>query len=416
MPERSGSNKKYRRTRDSVDTRDKDRLIIELNNKILLLEKELRLKQEDKIPQEIIERRMAEAALCESEEMLWVLVETTRAGIVLIRGDNYIYVNPMIEKALGYSKDELLSMNYWDIVHPDSQGLVRSRGHMRQQGLPVASSYEIKVLTKDGDSLWAEFSAAMIDYQGQPTIIATIFDITERKRAEEELKAAKAQAELYLDLMGHDINNMHQIALGYLELARDLHPGAGAGEFLDKPIEVLQRSTRLIRNVRKLQKLHDGVFRIEPVDVTKVLMDVQREYGAMPDRVVMLNLNDYEHCHVRANELLHDVFANLVSNAIKHTGDRADVSMGLDVVNDNGGRYCRVSVEDNGPGIPDDFKGVIFNRVLKGTSKAKGMGLGLYLVKSLVESYHGRVWVEDRVKGDYSKGAQFVVMLPANEM
>ena len=85
---------------------------------------------------------------------------------------------------------------------------------------------------------------------------------------------------------------------------------------------MLQRSARLIRNVRKLQKLHDGVFQIEAVDVREVLADVQREFGAVPDKTVTLNLNGCEHCHVRANELLHDVFANLVSNAIKHTGDQ----------------------------------------------------------------------------------------------
>lgn len=78
-----------------------------------------------------------------------------------------------------------------------------------------------------------------------------------------------------------------------------------------------------------------------------------------------------------------------MSNAIKHTGDRADINVGLETVDDNGGHYYRV--EDNGPGIPDDFKGVIFNRVQKGTKKAKGMGLGLYLVKSLVGSHGGRV-------------------------
>jgi signal transduction histidine kinase len=74
-----------------------------------------------------------------------------------------------------------------------------------------------------------------------------------------------------------------------------------------------------------------------------------------------------------------------------------------------------VSVEDNGRGIPDDFKRQIFNRMLKGTAKAKGMGLGLYLVRTLVNSYGGRVWVEDRVPGDHTKGAKFVVMLPAIE-
>jgi signal transduction histidine kinase len=113
-----------------------------------------------------------------------------------------------------------------------------------------------------------------------------------------------------------------------------------------------------------------------------------------------------------ANELLHDVFANLVSNAIKHTGDSANIVMTLDRLEDRNNWFYRVSVEDNGPGIPDDFKSLVFNRVLKGTARAKGMGLGLYLVKSLVDSYHGHVWVEDRMPGDYSRGAKFVVLLP----
>ncbi len=224
---------------------------------------------------------------------------------------------------------------------------------------------------------------------------------------------SKAQAKLYVDLMGHDISNMHQIALGYLELARDIQPDVGQMEFIDKPVEVLQRSARLIKNVRKLQKLRDGVLQTEGIDLCKVLVDVQREFAEVPDKTVLLNLNGRENCHVRANELLYDVFANLVSNAIKHTGDHASIIIDLDVVEDDGGQYCRVLVEDDGPGIPDDFKGRIFNRLLKGTDKAKGMGLGLYLVKSLVESYGGGVWVEDRIMDDHSKGARFVVMLPA---
>ena len=213
--------------------------------------------------------------------------------------------------------------------------------------------------------------------------------------------------------MGHDINNMHQIAMGYLELALSMPPDSRTNEMLEKPIEVLQRSAQLIKNVRKLQKLKEGVFQSKDVDVCKLLVDVQREFGAVPHKAIMLNMNGCERCHVRANELLHDVFANLVSNAIKHTGDRADITVSVDVLESDGDRHCRVSVEDNGPGIPDDFKDQIFNRVLKGTNKAKGMGLGLYLVKSLVESYGGRVWVEDRVAGDHTKGARFVVMLPA---
>jgi signal transduction histidine kinase len=208
--------------------------------------------------------------------------------------------------------------------------------------------------------------------------------------------------------MGHDINNMHQIALGYLEIARDLQEDEQLKEFIDRPIEVLQRSARLIRNVRKLQKLREGAFQARTVDLCEVLAGVQREFGAVPHKAVTTDLGDNERCYVLANELLYDVFANLVSNAIKHTHNSANIAIGMD----RNDQYCRISVEDDGPGIPDEFKGKVFNRMLKGTEKAKGMGLGLYLVKSLVESYGGRVWVEDRVPGDHTKGAKFMVMLP----
>jgi PAS domain S-box-containing protein len=486
------------------------------------------------IAEDITQRKQAEEALRESEEKFRSLSETVNAGIVLIRGDKFIYVNPVAIKDLGYTKDELLAMNFLDAIHPDSRELVRSRAIRRFRGLPEPYTYEIKVLTKSGDTLWEQLSSTVIDYKGEPTIIATIFnitkrkqaeealkltgysldnvldiviwfspdgriiyannaacksfgyshdemlsmtisdinpsytkeswndrwqelkskgsshyedisqdkdgrqfpidvtntyikygdselmfgyarDITERKLAEEDIKAAKAQAELYLDLMGHDINNMHQIALGYLELARDMPPGEYQVKFLDKPVEVLQRSAQLIKNVRKLQKLKDGVFQTQEIDVCEVLRDVQRELGAVPNKAITLNMNRCEQCLVRANELLHDVFANLVSNAIKHTGDNTDIVIDMDVLKDNSNKYCRVMIEDNGPGIPDNFKSVIFNRELRGTSKAKGMGLGLFLVKSLVDSYHGQVWVEDRVISDHTKGARFVVMLPIVE-
>jgi signal transduction histidine kinase len=79
----------------------------------------------------------------------------------------------------------------------------------------------------------------------------------------------------------------------------------------------------------------------------------------------------------------------------------------------NGKHYCEVAVEDNGPGIPDDQKEKLFSRFTRGKTKAKGSGLGLYLVHSLAESYHGTVHVEDRIKGDHTQGSRFVVTIPS---
>ncbi len=87
----------------------------------------------------------------------------------------------------------------------------------------------------------------------------------------------------------------------------------------------------------------------------------------------------------------------------------------MNLENENGRRYYFVSVEDNGPGIPDAMKDVIFDRFRRGNTRAHGTGLGLYLVKTLVESYGGKVMVDDRVNGDPTKGTRFVVMLPTVE-
>ncbi|WP_424358619.1 ATP-binding protein [Methanocella sp. MCL-LM] len=365
------------------------------------------------INQDITERKRAEAALRESEHMFRVLADTVPAAICILQDSRFKYINPAMEAISGYAGPNLSSLCFTDLVHPDVMGYVKGQYSNWKNGISDESRYELKGIDGSGQIRWADVSRKTISYKGKPAILLTGVDITDHKKFDEELLKAKVQAELYLDLMGHDINNMHQIALGCLELARTSYPDAGPKELLDKSIEVLQRSTQLIRNVRKLQKLHKGELQVSDVDVPQVLAEVQSEYRAVPGRTVTLNLNGHQHCYARANELLHDVFANLVGNAVKYAGEGAEIVVDLDRIEENGKQYCRVIVEDDGPGIPDDAKVTIFYRM--GKSAVHGMGLGLYLVKSLVDSYGGKVWVGDRVMGDHTRGARFVVMLPAAE-
>jgi PAS domain S-box-containing protein len=365
---------------------------------------------------DITGHRNAEKALRENEENLMRAQEIAHLGSwVWDITTNKLHWSDEQYRIFGISSDcETTYELYLSRIHPDDRTyIINAINESLSRRTPCSVDY--RIIRPDGEVRFIH-GEGLPTYDGDNPVsmIGTLQDITERKLTEKELANAKVQAELYLDLMGHDINNMHQIALGYLELAREMYPEAGDGQFLDKSMEVLQRSARLIQNVRKLQKLREGVFQAESVDICRLLSDVQREFGAVPYKQVTLNLNGHERCLVRANELLHDVFSNLVSNAIKHTGYKADIVIDLDVEEENGRHNCRVSVEDNGRGIPDDFKGKVFNRLLEGTDKAKGMGLGLYLVKSLVESYGGRVWVEDRVPGDHTRGSKFVVTLPVS--
>ena len=114
-----------------------------------------------------------------------------------------------------------------------------------------------------------------------------------------------------------------------------------------------------------------------------------------------------------ATELLSVVFSNILSNAIKHSEGAVNIDVRLEhVVRDDENRV-RVEIEDDGPGVPDEKKTTIFDRSLMGLAKPVSRGLGLYLVRRLVGDYGGDVWVEDRIPGDHTQGARFVVELPA---
>ena len=249
--------------------------------------------------------------------------------------------------------------------------------------------------------------------------MATLFDITNRKQAEKELSEAKDQAELYLDLMGHDISNFNQIALGYLELANDViitdgKIGEALKELIEKPITALKNSSKLIDNVRKLQKMRTKDLRLSRVDVCNVISKIKDHYTQISGRDITINYVPPDECLVVANELIDEIFTNLVENSIKHSPQ--DKPLVIDIVQsevcEDGKEYDRISVEDNGPGIPDEIKEKLFRRYYRGQTMARGKGLGLYLVKTLVEDFNGKVWVEDRVPGDKAQGAKFVVMIP----
>ncbi|HTY92096.1 MAG TPA: ATP-binding protein [Methanocella sp.] len=261
---------------------------------------------------------------------------------------------------------------------------------------------------------WVRITAfPIIDIDGN--VLGTIEhsrNVTEDVNAEKALCDSKTQVELYLDLMGHDINNLNQIGMGFLELALNSPSlDENSRSMMSKSLMAFENSSRLIDNVRKLQKVRSGELCQKEMDAGRILADVCRLYANRHG--VKINYKPVEGATVMANELLFDLFSNLVGNAIKHSNDIPVVDIGLDTWSLKSEKYYRIVVEDNGPGIPDEIKTLIFNRQLQGGPQAKGSGMGLYLVRALVEDFHGLVWVEDRIPGDRRKGSRFVVLLPA---
>ncbi|MEE8347922.1 MAG: EAL domain-containing protein [Dehalococcoidia bacterium] len=137
---------------------------------------------------DISERRRAEQALQVSETKFRTLADTVAAATFIYQGTRLRYVNPATEALTGYTRDELLTMKFWDVIHPDFRQLVKERGLARQRGEDVPGQYETKVQTKGGEERWVEFTLGVIEFEGNPAVLGTGFDITERKRAEDTIK------------------------------------------------------------------------------------------------------------------------------------------------------------------------------------------------------------------------------------
>jgi signal transduction histidine kinase len=241
--------------------------------------------------------------------------------------------------------------------------------------------------------------------------------VEEVKKRDERIRTEKDRSEFYLDLMGHDINNMNHAGMGYLELARDNLRGrvdARDMALIEKAYEALKGSSALIDNVRRIQKVQVSFLAPEVLDLGLLLAEVKDKYALYPGREITINYAPSS-CKVRVCGLFREVLSNIVDNAVKHSDPSRPLTINMALSREKleGKKYCRISIEDNGPGIPDEMKEAIFTRFHRGPTGARGKGLGLYIVKMLVEEYGGKVWAEDRVPGDHSRGARFVILMPA---
>ncbi len=140
------------------------------------------------VARNITDRKRIEAALRESEEKFRVLAESTPTAILLYQDNNWVYANPAAERISGYTKEEFIKMNFWDIVHPDYQDMIRQRAEDRRRGLPVEPRQEFIICSKDGREIWVDFTGDRTMFGGSPAVIVSVNDITERKRAEQVVK------------------------------------------------------------------------------------------------------------------------------------------------------------------------------------------------------------------------------------
>ncbi|MFX1375727.1 MAG: sensor histidine kinase [Promethearchaeota archaeon] len=239
------------------------------------------------------------------------------------------------------------------------------------------------------------------------------------RKSEKRFRDAFNRAEFYKDLFAHDISNILQSVKTSLELASHWRSSDEKREEIDKLLNIMDeqviRGSNLITIIRKFSQVEEGILDLTKVNLIRCLnVSIKFVIENYPKKKIGIQKNyDTEELYVNANDLLLDVFENILMSMVKHN-DKSEIEILIDLLKTlkNKTSFIKIELKDNGMGIPNDMKEAIFKTGIRNREKVKGMGLGLILAKQIINSYNGEIWVEDKIKGDYTKGSNFIILIP----
>jgi PAS domain S-box-containing protein len=260
---------------------------------------------------------------------------------------------------------------------------------------------------KDGSEFYVDQTIApIVDDDGEiEHFVAVSRDVTELKEYRGLLEERNDQLELLNQIVRHDIRNDMQIVLG-MGQSLEAHVGPDGEEYLRPLIEHSEHVVQLTRTVRDLMEvmLSEGAPDLTHVPLSHVLERQIDEVDRGYERATFRVADDLPSVRVAADEMLDSVFRNVLANAVQHNDSDAPV---VRISVTERADDVRVSIADNGPGIPDEQKATVFGKGETGLG-SDGTGLGLYLVNTIVQQYGGEIRIED----NDPEGSVFHVDLP----
>jgi PAS domain S-box-containing protein len=358
----------------------------------------------------ILERREAEEKLKESQEQFIAFTDNL-PGPVFIKDheSRVLFVNQFMKtKAFNPNISELTNV---DLFKGDrAKSLTEEDQKVLARG-PIDRIQDVK--DKNGKVRTFRSHKFPIFREGKPPLIGGFsLDITEQVQAEKQSNEARARAEWATDLMSHDLNNMHQGIMASLELILvDPSLPENIRRIAENALMQVNRSVSLIANVKKFSLVNkeDRVLeKTDPAQSLATAIEILKQSFPLREINVVTNITSDEYC-IMANDFLQDVFYNILHNSVKATQtESVKVEVEVSLIED--GEFLRMDFIDWGEGINDRMKETILTGIDERIRRISGVGLTL--VKQIIDLYSGKIWVEDRVKEDYSQGTRFVILLP----
>jgi PAS domain S-box-containing protein len=364
----------------------------------------------------------------ESEERFRAMSASAQDAIIMIDdGGRISFWNEAAERIFGYSNQDAADKEVHVLLAPqryhEAYRRVFEGPTTPDQEPAVGGTLELTAMKRDGTEFPVEVSLSTVILKGRWHVIGIVRDITERKLAEEslrqyaaELEARNEELDAFAHTVAHDLKGPLSNVMGFAELLAQDYAAFTTGQLLDCLQSIAQSSDKmtkiinallLLSSVRKMEEV-----RVEPLDMDGVVAETRKRLASLIDEYqAEVIVPAAWPTAIGYEQWVEEVWVNYVSNAIKYGGRPPRVELGAEARSDGDAPLTvRFWVRDNGAGISPEEQARLFTPFTRlDQVHVKGHGLGLSIVRRIVEKLGGQVAVESEV----GRGSVFSFTLPA---
>ena len=384
--------------------------------------------------EDITQQKLAEKALSDSEERYRTLIEFFPDGIAVHEYGTVVFANNAFVKLMAANSiDDIIGRSAESFIHPDYREIVMAKIKKEYERNDICTLIEEKFIKLNGEPIDVEVGATAIPYMDKPAIMAIIRDITERRKAEELWHAMEENTTLLNQALEMDqlkteffANVSHELrtplnviltTIQTLNLFASVNLSGEDSKKIARYIKIMQqncfRLLRLINNLIDITKIDSGFFELHLQNcniisvVEEITMSVA-DYVENKGLQLLFDTEIEEKIIACDPDKIERIILNLLSNAVKFTKPGGQISVTITEREST----IAISVKDTGIGIPSDKLNIIFERFRQVnktlTRDHEGSGIGLSLVKSLVEMHEGKI----ELFSEYGRGSEFIIELP----
>ncbi|RVU33632.1 PAS domain S-box protein [Hwanghaeella grinnelliae] len=358
------------------------------------------------------------------------LIDSSVQGIFVHDGEMIGYANGALATMLGYSgaKDLIGVGKIWDLFAADEVARMKSYRDNRVKGDPVPNTYQCQMMRRDGSTMWAEVRVSLPRWKGKTGYLGLVIDISERRASEEAMMTARREAERanklksdFLAKMSHELRTPLNAIIGFSQSlgtqGLDVLTQDRLMEYTGYIQDGAEHLLHIVNEILDLSKIEAGRYELEegPVSLRDVILRAREMVSGLAQArnvtVLTSGLDDSEVKAYADERALLQVVLNLLSNAVKY--GRAGCEVNVVVTDPDAEDGISIVISDAGDGIPPermDFILTPFGRLGNNDAyKSGGTGLGLPIVKSLIDMHGGTFDIDSTV----GVGTTVTVKLPA---